>query len=48
METFVCQATDVNAAEIIVDEQVKADSISTLTSSELSFVGGGVFTVAFA
>ncbi len=48
MEAFVCQAADVNAAEINTDEQVKADSISALTSAEMSFVGGGLMQVVFA
>jgi hypothetical protein len=48
MEAFVCQAADVNTAEIINDEQVKADSINSLTSAEMSFVGGGLMQVVFA
>ena len=48
MEAFVCQVSDVNAAEIIADEQVRADSISTLSSAEMSFVGGGLLGLCFA
>lgn len=48
MEAFVCQATDVNLSEIVAEEQVKADSISTLTSTEMSFVGGGTMVAVFA
>jgi hypothetical protein len=48
METIVCQAADINVAEISVQAQVAVDSISTLTSAEMSFVGGGCLAVAFA
>lgn len=48
MEAFVCQAADVKNAEIITEEHVQQDSISTLTSNEMSFVGGGCLAVAFA
>lgn len=48
MEAFVCQAADAKSAEIITEEQVRDDSISTLTSTEMSFVGGGCLAVAFA
>jgi hypothetical protein len=48
METIVCQAADVNATEIVAEAQSKVDSISTLSSAEMSFVGGGSFVVVFA
>ena len=48
MEAFVCQAADANNAEIIAEELVHEDSLSTLTSTEMSFVGGGCLAVAFA
>jgi len=48
MEAFLCQATNANVAEIVAEEQVKADSISTLTSTEMSFVGGGTMVAVFA
>jgi hypothetical protein len=48
MEAIVCQAAEINAAEINADLNDKADSIDTLTSTEMSFVGGGLIAVAFA
>ena len=48
METIVCQVAEINATEIVAEAQGKADSISTLTSAEMSFVGGGSFVVVFA
>ncbi len=48
MEAFVCQADAIKNAEIIAEAQDLADSLSTLTSTEMSFVGGGCLAVAFA
>jgi hypothetical protein len=48
METIVCQAAQINAAEAAVEAQVAVESISTLSSAEMSFVGGGSLTVVFA
>ncbi len=42
MEATVCQAVEVKTTEIAADEQVKVESIGVLTSTELSFVGGGL------
>ena len=44
MEAIVCQAAEISAAaEAQTEEQVV-----TLTSTEMSFVGGGLIAVAFA
>jgi hypothetical protein len=48
MEAIVCQVTEAKAAEISVDAQAVADSITPLTSTEMSFVGGGLLGVCFA
>jgi hypothetical protein len=48
MEAIVCQAEAVKTAEIAADLQAPADAISTLTSTEMSFVGGGCLAVMFA
>jgi len=48
MDAIVCQAAEVNTAEIIADAPVQKDSISTLSSTEMSFVGGGQLVVCFA
>ena len=42
MEATVCQAVEAKALEIAADEQPKVDSISTLSSTDMSFVGGGL------
>jgi len=47
METTVCQAVDTKTIEI-ADEQVTVDSIMALSSTEMSFVGGGLMAVCFA
>jgi len=48
METIVRQAAEAQAAEIIAEMPVQQDdSISTLSSVEMSFVGGGSFVVSF-
>jgi len=48
METIVRQAAEAKAAEIIVEAPVQeVDSISTLSSVEMSFVGGGTLSVQF-
>lgn len=43
MEATLCQVVETNVAEIAADEQ----PITTLTSAEMSFAGGGLMTVAF-
>ncbi len=48
MEPIVCKADAIKNADITADVQAPADSISTLTSSEMSFVGGGDLAVMFA
>ncbi|UCG96263.1 MAG: hypothetical protein JSW31_11590 [Burkholderiales bacterium] len=48
MDAIVCQAAEVNPAEITADAPVQKDSLSTLTSTEMSFVGGGQLAVCFA
>lgn len=47
MEATVCQAVEVKSLEIAAEEQVKVDSISTLSSADMSFIGGGL-CVSFA
>lgn len=44
MEATLCQAAETNVVEITTEEQ----KISTLTSTELSFAGGGLMAVMFA
>jgi hypothetical protein len=46
MEATLCQVAEINAAEIAAEES-KEQSITTLTSTEMSFAGGGLMTVAF-
>lgn len=46
MEATVCQVVEAKAIETAADEQVKVESIATLTSAEMSFIGGGL-CVAF-
>jgi hypothetical protein len=48
MEATVCQAAETNVAEIIAKTKESAESMSTLTSAEMSFVGGGSLAVIFA
>jgi hypothetical protein len=48
METIVCQATEINATEIGTEVQGAVETIATLSSVEMSFVGGGCLAVAFA
>jgi hypothetical protein len=48
MEAIVCQVAEAKAVEISVDAQAVADSITLLTSTEMSFVGGGLMAVCFA
>ena len=43
MDAIVCQAAEVVAAEAQAEEQVVA-----LTSTEMSFIGGGLIQVVFA
>lgn len=43
MDAIVCQAAEVVAAEAQTEEQVV-----TLTSTEMSYVGGGLMQVVFA
>jgi len=48
METIVRQAAEAQTAEIIAEIPVQQDdSISTLSSVEMSFVGGGGLGVLF-
>jgi hypothetical protein len=46
METIVCQAVEIN--NVVDVAQVSEESISTLSSLEMSFVGGGCLAVQFA
>jgi hypothetical protein len=48
MEATVCQVAAVEIAEIIVEAPVRDESLATLSSTEMSFVGGGCLAVAFA
>jgi len=48
METIVCQAAEINAAEIFANAKEQVEPIFTLSSVEMSFVGGGSLAVAFA
>lgn len=43
MEATLCQVVETNVAEINAEEQ----TIATLTSTEMSFAGGGLMAVAF-
>jgi hypothetical protein len=47
METIVCQAAEINVAEI-ADVGAADESIATLSITEMSFVGGGCLAVQFA
>jgi len=44
MEATLCQVVESNVAESTTEEM----TISTLTSTELSFAGGGLMVVQFA
>jgi hypothetical protein len=46
MEATLCQVVDANVAEIAA-EHAAEQSITTLTSVEMSFAGGGLLVVAF-
>jgi hypothetical protein len=46
MEALLCQVAEANVAEIAA-EQTTDESITTLTSTEMSFAGGGLMVVAF-
>jgi hypothetical protein len=48
MEATLCQVAEAHVAEIAAAEQSAEQSISTLTSAEMSFAGGGLLVVAFA
>jgi len=48
METIVCQAVEINHVAVVDVAQVSDESISTLSSLEMSFVGGGCLAVQFA
>ena len=48
MEAIICQANAIKDAEVTSDAQGQAGSISTLTSTEMSFVGGGLLAAMFA
>jgi hypothetical protein len=43
MDAIVCQAAEIVAAEAQAEEQVV-----TLSSAEMSFIGGGLIQVVFA
>ncbi len=47
MEATLCQVAETNVAEIFA-EKSSENSITTLTSAEMSFAGGGLLAVAFA
>jgi hypothetical protein len=46
MEATLCQVAEANVAEFAA-EPTMDDSITTLTSAEMSFAGGGLLAVAF-
>ena len=46
MEATLCQVVDANVAEIAA-ERAAEQSITTLTSAEMSFAVGGLLAVAF-
>jgi hypothetical protein len=48
MEATTFEAADLTAAEVAGNEKAKVDSIGMLTTTEMSFVGGGLLVVAFA
>ena len=49
METIVRQAAEAKTSEITVEAPVQeVDSVRTLSSVEMSFVGGGCLAVVFA
>jgi hypothetical protein len=48
MEIVACQAAEINSAEIAAKAQDAAETLATLSSVEMSFVGGGCLAVAFA
>lgn len=48
MEATTFEAAELIAAEIEGSEETKVDSIGALTTTEMSFVGGGLLVVAFA
>ena len=47
METTVCQVSEINVAEI-AEVAGREESIATLSSTEMSYVGGGCLAVMFA
>lgn len=47
MDAIVCQAAELINADIAAEAQTK-DEIVALTSTEMSFVGGGLLGVCFA
>jgi hypothetical protein len=46
MEAALCQVVEINAAVITAEESAE-QSITTLTSAEMSYAGGGLLAVAF-
>ena len=48
MEATFCQADVIKNSDINAETTGQADSIFTLSSTELSFVGGGHYSVMFA
>lgn len=46
MDAIVCQAAEIIAAEFVAEAKAK-DEMATLTSAEMSFVGGGLLGVCF-
>lgn len=46
MDAIVCQAAEIISAEIAAEAKAK-DEIVSLTSAEMSFVGGGLLGVCF-
>jgi hypothetical protein len=46
MDAIVCQAAELIRAEIAAEAQAKEEVVA-LTSTELSFVGGGLLGVCF-
>lgn len=45
MDAIVCQAAEEKVVEIVSGEQAKPETIMTLSSADLSFIGGGLCVV---
>ena len=47
METTVCQAAELIVADTVAESQSTSELLVTLSSTEMSFVGGGCLGVFF-